>query len=173
MNGAATTASSSANGSISAELATSGPVRSGFIEISEIVDLSYGLGAPSTASADVNIGSLGTTCTGIGGALPSSANCSGALGAINGGGPFQKFAFTLGQAFILSEDVSLSAFLNSNDLSIDGNSSGNGSLSVDFSFTDANAVPVQVYAVPEPSSLAMLLVVGSLLAAIRLVRRRD
>lgn len=172
-NGPATNASASATGSLLAELATAGPVRPGFIDISESVELGDGLGGPSVGTADVAIGSLNTACTAIGGALPASADCSGALGAINGTGPPQKFAFTLGQTFLFSEDISLFGSLNSNDLSIDGNSSANGSLLVSFSFVDANGAPVEVYAVPEPSSLAMLLIAGSILAGIRLVRRRN
>ncbi|MBV8896069.1 MAG: hypothetical protein JO051_06145 [Acidobacteriaceae bacterium] len=165
LNQPPTQATASANGSISAELATGGPVRPGYIAIAEEVFLSTGLGAPSTDTADITIGSLSTTCSGVGGLVnPPVATCSGTLGALNGGPAFTKLPFTLGEPFLFSADISLLGSLSSTLLGLDGNSSGNGSLLLGFSFSDINNSPVQVYAVPEPKSWALLLAGSFVLA---------
>ncbi|MBV8896071.1 MAG: hypothetical protein JO051_06155 [Acidobacteriaceae bacterium] len=164
LNGPGTQASASAKGSLSAELATGGPVRSGYILLSENIVLTNGPGAPVVGTADVTIGSLSTTCSAVNSPLPG-ANCTGSLAAANGHiFPFVQLPFTLGQAFLLSEDVSLFASLQSSQLSIDGDSTGTGMLSVGFSFTDLNGAPVQAYAVPEPKSWALLLAGSFVLA---------
>ncbi len=96
------------------------------------------------------------------------AACTGALGALNGTNG-QLLPFTLGQAFLFTDDISLSAIGYQRNIDT-VSESGTGSLNFSFILTEANGTPVQVFAAPEPSTFALLLLSALIVAGVRFNR---
>jgi hypothetical protein len=136
------------NGSL--PLYTAGPVRQGEIQYSESINLTGAADPPDVDNASLGVGSLQATCGG--GRLSGIPFCTGNLGPSNGNVPSATQPFTLGQVFMFSEGLNI----QSNSTAFGNVESGDSEVIFNFQILDANGVPVQIFAVPEPASLVLL-----------------
>jgi hypothetical protein len=104
---------------------------------------------PDVQAANITVGSLAANC---GPGLGSFQSCSGNLGSSSGTVVNGILPFTLGQVFAFHQDLNLQA--NSTRAGVFESGVGNNGFT--FTLLDANGTPVLIYAVPEPSTLALL-----------------
>jgi hypothetical protein len=139
-------------GTADLELATSGPVRNGFIDVFEQMSGPSTAEIPPTQQVNIAVGALQTSCK----LSFESTACTGNLGPSNGYSPMTVQPFTLGQHFSFSESLEILA--TSPSASSDNNSSGAPSVDFSFSFLESDGkTPVEIFLVPEPGTLALII----------------
>jgi PEP-CTERM motif len=157
-------AEASIGGTNTAQFTSGGPVRSGFLSITESYVLT---GLSVGATHTLNVGSYSQNCAESTFSFPSVCD----TGSFNGTQTV-LVPFTLGQAFTFSQNVSSSAFVGS--ASIPHFANGQATVQIGlFEGAPGNlqSVPLLVSDAPEPGSLA-LLSAGLLGVAIWAKRRR-
>ncbi len=157
-----TSASASLSGSNTVQFTSTGPVRPGYLSISE----SYSIGGLSVgATYALNIGSYAQSCAESTFSVPSE--CTTGSFILN---QTVLVPFTLGEAFTFDQTVSSSAAVGG---SIPHYANGNATVQIalfEGDPTNLTPVPLAVADAPEPGSLALLS--GGLFALTVIFKRR-